>query len=67
MGHALSLFPSKTDSPYDQVVSFYDLEIHHIFVNLLQRATAPAQSSERGHSLQAHGLGALQLMDNRVN
>lgn len=65
MGHALSFFPSKTDSTYDQVVNFYDLEIDHIFVKLLLRATPPAQSSERGHSLQAHG--ALQLVDNRVN
>lgn len=67
MGHALLLFPSETDSPYDQVMNFYDLEIFHIFVNLLLRATPPAQSSERGHSLQARGFGALQLMDNRVN
>lgn len=66
MGHALLLFPSRRDSPYDQVVNFYDLEILHIFVNLLLRATPPAQSSERGQSLQADGLGALQLMDNRV-
>lgn len=67
MGHALLLFPSKTDSPYDQVMNFYDLDILHIFVNLLLRATPPAQSSARGHSLQARGLGVLQLMDSRVN
>lgn len=66
-GPCFVAFSSKTDSPNDQVMNFYDLEILHIFVNLLLSATPPAQSSARRHSLQARGLGVLQLMDNRVN
>ena len=53
MGHALSLFPSKTDSLYDQVIHFYDLKVRRIFVNLLVRAIPPVHSSERGDRLQA--------------
>lgn len=51
MGHALFLFPSKTDSFYDQVTHFYDLKVRHIFVNLLLRATPLVHSSGRGDRL----------------
>jgi len=53
MSHVLSLFCSKTYSLYDQIIHFYDLKVHHIFVNLLTRATPPAHGGERGDRLQA--------------
>lgn len=45
--HRLSLFPSKPDSPYDQVVNFYDLKIPHIFVNLLQSYSSSWEQRKR--------------------